>query len=166
MASDLKKQYELDRLYDELPTLACKGECHSSCGPIAMTDVENRRITKRTGIPPATLVEENDQGMITDVKCSLLRPDNTCAVYAIRPMICRLWGIVDALKCPWGCKPDPDWIGYREGQLFLLSAEEIDCDGDPVELANIARTRQKIVSMTDEEIAQVSALFTVPPVKT
>jgi len=81
-------------------------------------------------------------------------------------MICRLWGIVDALKCPWGCKPDPDWIGYRDGQLLLLAAEAIDCAENPDELENIERTRQKIMAMTDEEIARVSALFTVPPVKT
>jgi len=163
MASDLKKQHDLEKLYATLPTIECKGECHSACGPIGMTDVEWRRIFKRTGREPTTLVEEHD-GKITDLRCSLLTENLKCSIYSIRPMVCRLWGLVDALKCPWGCVPDPGWLDYREGQLLLLAAEEISTD-DPEELNLLELTRQRILAMSDEEMARVSAMFTVPPVK-
>ena len=28
-----------------------------------------------------------------------------CTVYAVRPMICRLWGVTTDMACPWGCQP-------------------------------------------------------------
>lgn len=30
-----------------------------------------------------------------------------CTVYAVRPMICRLWGVTTDMACPWGCQPTP-----------------------------------------------------------
>jgi hypothetical protein len=155
-----------DALYRQLPSLECRGECHSSCGPIAMTQVERRRIVKRTGgHDPGTVFETLGNDTVTDLRCSLLQPDNRCGVYAIRPMICRLWGIIDALACPWGCVPEGGHLSYRDGHMFLLAAEDIDADGDPERLDQNQRAREKLLAMTDDELARMSALFTTPPAK-
>jgi Fe-S-cluster containining protein len=166
MSSDLKKQHDLDQLYAQLPKLDCKGLCHTSCGPIGMTQVERRRIQKNTGgHDPGVVYETLGNDTVTDVTCSLLQQDKRCGVYAIRPMICRLWGIIDVLKCPYGCVPEGGHLTYREGQLLMLDTYDIDADGDAEELAANERVRQKLLTMTDEELAQNSQLFVSPPVK-
>jgi hypothetical protein len=37
--------------------------------------------------------------------CPLL-VDNRCSMYDNRPLICRLWGIIREMPCPFGCAPD------------------------------------------------------------
>lgn len=36
-----------------------------------------------------------------------LTDDNSCSAYTDRPTICRLWGAIDALRCPHGCRSQP-----------------------------------------------------------
>src|SRR2546429_6087610 len=36
---------------------------------------------------------------------SMLR-NGRCTVYEVRPMICRLWGMVEGMQCPHGCVPE------------------------------------------------------------
>ena len=146
-----KQKRELDELYAQLPAIDCKGKCQSACGPIGMTYVELQRIVKRTGQEP--WIDQN-------LTCSLLR-HGMCSVYAIRPTVCRLWGVVDALACPWGCKPDR-YLDYREGQLFLLAAEDIGATDE--QLAENQRVRDKLMSMSQRELDLMAEAMTVPPV--
>jgi len=50
--------------------------------------------------------------------------------------------------CPWGCKPDR-YLDYREGQLFLLAAEDIGATDE--QLAENQRVRDKLMSMSQRE---------------
>lgn len=50
--------------------------------------------------------------------CDALTADKRCAVYELRPMICRLWGATESLPCIYGCVPEggrrlPDTEAYR-----------------------------------------------------
>lgn len=147
-----KKQ--LDDLYAEIPHLACQGKCHSSCGPIGTTDVEAQRIHKKSGRWPTIL---ND-GSLT---CALLTADKTCAVYTIRPTICRLWGVVKELACPWGCEPER-WLTYREGLILLERAAII---GDPPEeREEHERTIARLEAMSDAEAQLYADAFVKAPV--
>ena len=29
-----------------------------------------------------------------------------CSVYPDRPTLCRLWGVVEKMRCPFGCEPE------------------------------------------------------------
>lgn len=49
--------------------------------------------------------------------CPLLENER-CSVYEVRPMICRLWGLVESMPCPWGCKPDR-YLTHEEGLVLL-----------------------------------------------
>ena len=102
---------ELDRLYAELPALECQGKCAESCGPIVMSRVEWQRICEA--------VDGEPRGG-PDLTCPLLIADR-CSVYDIRPMICRLWGMVEAMPCEWGCKP-MRLLSDVEGFAFLERA--------------------------------------------
>jgi len=99
----------LDALYGELPKINCQGKCQESCGPIFMSGPEWQRIIRRLGYEP--------KGR-PDLTCPMLKSDGKCSVYHIRPAICRLWGIVDVMPCPWGCKPER-YLTKMEGHAFL-----------------------------------------------
>lgn len=109
-----QERRHLDRLYASLPTIACKGLCADSCGPIAMTPAEFGRIAERTGSEPVA----------TTMTCPLLANER-CTVYDIRPTICRLWGVVESMPCPHGCVPSR-WLGHIEGFRALGRAGNPD----------------------------------------
>lgn len=46
-------------------------------------------------------------------RCALLRRDGACSVYVDRPLICRLWGVVETMPCPFGCRPER-WLSEQE----------------------------------------------------
>jgi hypothetical protein len=55
------------------------------------------------------------------VDCPLLR-QGRCTVYAVRPLICRLWGVVESMPCPWGCRPER-FLTVEEGEALMRQAE-------------------------------------------
>lgn len=112
-----KQTQRLEALYAELPAIECQKKCAEACGVILMTRIEWRRIkrvTDRTEIDPAR-----------PTTCPMLVND-LCSVYKLRPMICRLWGLVDNeyMRCIFGCKPDR-YLTTEEGYSFLQRAREI-----------------------------------------
>jgi Fe-S-cluster containining protein len=126
---------EIERLYARLPSIKCKGLCQDCCGPISMTDLEIRRIAERVPSFPSTarqmpvrlasgqVVIAN--GFVTDCDtCPLLTADGRCSVYPIRPLICRLWGLVQSMRCPHGCTPTK-WVSPRESFKLLNQADRI-----------------------------------------
>lgn len=83
-----------DRLPAELPTLVCKQRCQSECRNPPVTPVEQARIAGVLGSPLTVDV---------DGVCSALTGDGGCAVYEVRPMSCRVWGLAESMMCPHGC---------------------------------------------------------------
>ena len=58
-----------------------------------------------------------------DLTCSKLQAGR-CAIYSIRPLICRLWGATKRLPCPWGCKPGR-YLTEKESRALLARAERL-----------------------------------------
>jgi hypothetical protein len=112
---------QLDALYGDLPKLKCKGKCWKSCGPILISPGERARIRREAGIeiPPPEKMKRD--GCDT---CPALK-DRKCTVYAIRPTICRLWGIDETIRCPLGCEPEGGWISRRESVHLSLRSYQI-----------------------------------------
>ena len=111
-------------LWAEVPTIACKGRCPSSCGPIDASRAE-RRILREHGIRLRALP-------LLDVACGEVRTcpalvDGRCSVYAVRPLICRLWGVVESMPCPWGCKPER-YLSDAQARALLLAAARLRGD--------------------------------------
>ncbi len=106
----------LSMAYAQLPYLPCKGLCQDCCGPIRMSRVELDRLTVRLGHRP----KPPDKAL----NCSMLDlKSGRCTVYDIRPFICRLWGLVEEMKCPFGCKPER-WVSDVEA--YRLMSEVAD----------------------------------------
>lgn len=106
----------LDRLYAELPTIECQRLCQEACGPIGMTRIEHRRLERGRG-----------ELACVGLECPLL-VDGACSAYDIRPLICRVFGLSEGLKCPHGCVPSR-WLTDEEAFELFRRANAI---GGPV----------------------------------
>lgn len=111
---DKKRRLALQELYDELPKIDCKQQCSESCGPVFMTRVEWQSVCRVVG--------EERKGD-ADLTCPILE-EGLCSAYEVRPMLCRLWGVVESMKCPWGCIPER-WLTADQGHEFLARTAEI-----------------------------------------
>ncbi|WP_199523791.1 hypothetical protein [Micromonospora craterilacus] len=105
---------EMDQLYAELPDIDCKGLCHESCNAIAMTPLERDRIRER-GIDISPL----------HMPCPALTPLRRCSVREVRPLICRLYGLVERMACPHGCRPEGGFVPEATARRLLARAEVI-----------------------------------------
>lgn len=107
---------EMDALYGQLPKIDCQGYCHDSCGPIEMSVRERQRI-------------ESEHGPITcdhlGPNCSMLDGERRCRAYATRPMICRLWGLMEAMPCHFGCRPEGGLLSNSRAAFFIAEADRI-----------------------------------------
>lgn len=99
----------LESLYSQLPAIECQRKCQECCGPVIMTRLEARRLPELRFDKTPTM-----RGMIyvartpKNLTCPILK-DGACSAYDRRPAICRLWGLTEKLRCPFGCTPVPVW---------------------------------------------------------
>jgi uncharacterized protein len=109
----------LDEIYKEIPAIpSCDGSCWKSCGPIWVFEGEWDRVKRHAGSRRTTMRPEE--------MCPLLTPTHRCAVYSVRPYLCRLWGTVKELACPRpACVPER-WLSDKEAleihQLIMAIA--------------------------------------------
>jgi hypothetical protein len=61
--------------------------------------------------------------------CEALTAEKRCAVYELRPALCRLWGVIESMACPYGCKPEGGYLSDDEG--YQLLAEAMRAGGSP-----------------------------------
>lgn len=114
---------KLDKIYKKLPKLTCKGLCVQSCSLIKVGELERDRITKLKGTDPFLKNDEFLEAIQNPSKwaCKLLECGK-CSIYAIRPLICRLFGLVKKMACPFGCVPDR-WLSDQEAREYLKKAK-------------------------------------------
>jgi hypothetical protein len=110
----------LSAIYLELPRIACAGKCQDSCGPVPMSRAEERHFRLAGADVPDVLAMLRSGNLA----CPHLDPFGRCSVYAIRPMICRLWGMVEKMRCPHGCTPER-WLSDGEAREFLLRVDRV-----------------------------------------
>lgn len=121
------KSQALRRLYARLPVMKCQGHCHESCGPIGMTTVELKGLERSLGYSLEAVIHGADSQAFVFAKADLTCPvlkGGKCNAYEDRPLICRLWGMVEDMKCPYGCEPDR-YLSRTEAFAFLDEATSI-----------------------------------------
>lgn len=90
---------KLQRIYDQVPEAGCKGLCTEACGIILpQLGAEQARFDT------AHRLHGLASGWRGDGSCNALIAGR-CAVYADRPLICRLYGVAQGLLCAHGCQP-------------------------------------------------------------
>lgn len=119
----------LERIYRAVPTVACRGLCSDSCGPIDMSIEERRRIAAHgVNIPPAAdaLTAIREGRPVAD--CPAL-DDGRCTVYDDRPLICRLWGAVESMPCPHGCEATPGLLMDAGAHILIRRSLKLSVGG-------------------------------------
>ena len=96
----LPEETTIKKLRKMIPSFQCKKGCTDCCGFTPWTKWEWEQI------PDALKTKTNE------LKCPYATK-NGCMVYEHRPIICRMFGTVEQMKCPHGCGP-----------AFLLSPEQ------------------------------------------
>lgn len=121
----------LQAIWKRIPEMKdCKGLCHTSCGPVPVTGVEKESMEKRG---KKMAITDGDNGPMT---CSLLTPDGRCSVYDGRPLMCRVWGAVKSLPCPYGCEPE-SWLSDYEVFQMIQEATAISGEADDAAMTNM-----------------------------
>lgn len=110
-----------------LPTFRCRGKCQDQCSVVPMNAAEVRALQAAAGRefdvwPSPGLAQDAGRDFtITppgSLRCPALDASGRCSGYAGRPMICRLYGMVEALRCPHGCEPSR-WLDDHEAAELL-----------------------------------------------
>lgn len=117
---------KLKEIYDEIPRIVCKGYCDAACGPVPATTAEREEIQRVTGkrvkTDPNFFKKEDARGLkvlkTTEEGTCLYLKKARCVVYEARPIICRLYGVSDGLRCPHGCQPDR-WLSKEEAATLI-----------------------------------------------
>ena len=121
------KAAALQAVYAQVPAIECRGQCWDSCGPIELTRTERRRIAAGSGVEIADRLPLHLPGG-GEVACAALTfPLRRCGVYELRPLICRLWGVLDGMPCTYGCVPER-YLTMAEGYELLARAADLDGD--------------------------------------
>jgi Fe-S-cluster containining protein len=106
----------LQKIYDSLPEIDCKKLCgKTNCGPAPCVKIEQRNIRESD-----LEVKRLPYYQIGEKDCLYLSPQGTCEIYEARPLICRLFGVVDTkiMRCPHGCIPDR-WLTEQEARAIM-----------------------------------------------
>lgn len=105
---------KLQKMYDKIPGIRCKGLCYEACGPIIVSAAENKMIRaycNSRGIaymPLALSIAESMARVRATgcLACPHLNEAKRCNIYPVRPAICRMFGVAESMPCPWGCEAD------------------------------------------------------------
>ncbi len=114
----------LQDLYDQVPAIpGCQGKCWVSCGPVEMSDRERQR-ARQAGYRITDARDATRQ--IDTYWCEALTSEGRCAIYDLRPLVCRLWGTTEGMPCPHGCQPER-WL--TDDQSFELVIRSLAIGG-------------------------------------
>lgn len=123
---------ELRELWAQIPDMKnCLGACERSCGPIGCSSMEKKLMEDRAGHKLGTTGKDAAE------RCNML-VNGLCSVYSIRPSICRLWGVVPSLRCPYGCIPERE-LTDREGYGIMAEAMALAGDADGHDMQELIR---------------------------
>lgn len=90
-------------LRKQIPSFQCKEGCSDCCGPVPFSNWEWEQV--------------KDQKLTTSLTCPYATK-NGCEIYEQRPILCRLFGVVEKMKCPYGCGPIKLLTKKKEGEII------------------------------------------------
>lgn len=107
----------LEEIYAQVPEVHCKGLCTQACGPVLASPAENQIILERHGSLPLPL---------PNLQCDKLK-EGRCSIYSARPLVCRLFGAVREMRCPFGCVPRK-FLSDRDASALLRATNSLPTD--------------------------------------
>ena len=98
----------LSKIYSRIPSLECREGCGECCGIHSWSFAEWLVITHWLG--KHGMKELKAKSLLDP--CPYLNESKKCTIYEVRPAICRLYGVVESLRCP-----------YRQAEKYLKDEE-------------------------------------------
>ena len=92
-----------------IPAFECIPDCHDCCGPVTASSEEMARLPVKSSV--------DREKSLTEWRCVHLG-EHGCDVYDERPLICRLFGTINTLRCPHGRQPNMLTDPMIETQIF------------------------------------------------
>ena len=111
---------KLEAIYNSLPKIECKKLCgRTNCGPIHGEPIEAKNI-RESGfeIRRAPFVQ------INELTCTYLNAEGQCDIYSARPLICRIWGVAESLKCQHGCVAER-YLTNEECRVLMKAVHDL-----------------------------------------
>lgn len=112
----------LAELYAQVPDTGCKGLCVDACGPLGMSERERRRLAAAGYDVPAVRSRADVARVAREVPTCPALTEGRCGAYEARPMLCRLYGATEGLRCEHGCEPPGGVLPAAEGRRLLLAS--------------------------------------------
>ncbi|EIJ79962.1 hypothetical protein PB1_06352 [Bacillus methanolicus PB1] len=82
---------------EKLPCKGCKGLC---CGPVAITEIELKRIKKKIKSMPRKTLEELEKQNRFHGTCIFYDIEkDRCGIYSVRPKACSMFGFYKGMAC-------------------------------------------------------------------
>lgn len=91
---------KLGNVYAQIPKSNCPEGCGKCCGPIfpSLAELQNIKIyCTEHHIEFRNFLDITEDGF-----CPYLQTDKRCAIYPVRPFLCRILGTSSVLPCPLG----------------------------------------------------------------
>lgn len=119
-------QPSVEDIWAMVPSVECQGHCAKACRVIGMSEAEFINMEDR--IPDFPTCEEmiEDQRIVGagNYQCPALTEDGLCSQYDARPLVCRLYGVAEQMKCPHGCVPRGGFLPAEEAsKLYQMMLE-------------------------------------------
>lgn len=98
---------QIQKIADRIPAFECIPGCTDCCGPVPFSPSEWEAVTEKKDMPTtdtAELLMKLSQGV--SVTCPYAVKEVGCAIYEQRPIMCRIYGTVEDLRCPHGKRPE------------------------------------------------------------
>jgi Fe-S-cluster containining protein len=114
-----------------LPCKTCKAEC---CGTVPISQPRLDKIKLYLSeLPPEEYAELAGQER-APLDCAFIdKRTHSCAVYPVRPSLCKLYGTTERLLCPHADYSLVQLLPQRSARLM------VDLDGEPVMLTHTFR---------------------------
>lgn len=110
----------LDDVYAAIPDTPCTGACSLHCVLVTGSRREAMRTRQANSGQPVLVAVSRPNG----TPCPAVTDDGRCGVHPVRPTICRLFGAVTGLGCPYGCVPER-MLTDDEGAWLLGEAQRL-----------------------------------------
>lgn len=119
-------------IYSKIPEIDCQGLCYDQCTLIIAHPAELNNI----GFNPHFKTLEDCKVLVHLIKqdwyhndgcltCPMLDSNKRCKIYDKRPLVCRLYGVVEGMECRFGCKPKTRYLTDKEGRELMLSVKQL-----------------------------------------
>jgi hypothetical protein len=103
---------------ERIPAFECVPGCHDCCGPVTASSEEMFELP--------VISDDAHAVALADLSCPHLG-DRGCRVYALRPLICQLFGTTPRLACPRGKRPEQmiDPLLDQKIQHFIAHTRQV-----------------------------------------